>query len=298
MADNKPEINNDEIDLSKVFLKIGDFFTGLRRKILEIEEIIKKRFLLIVIYAIIGVGIGAVAFYKAKPVYTSSMVISSTFFNNDYCSSLIKTLTDVAEDNTANLAQKLDMDKGQAAEIVNIKFKDFNPKITKIYKDSLNVSFPFRIEVGVYNTAILDTLQVKLIAYLENNPYIIKRKNIKKGNLELMMQKIKNESAQVDSLKRIINQSIIPKGNVNGIVFGAPLDPVKIHHEAINLYENELKTREELILLDNVEIIEGFTKFTKPTSPNLYSNVSVLGLAGFLIGLIIAYKLERKKLTN
>ena len=288
---------NDEIDLSKIFTKINGGFIKLKNKIIFIDKTIQKRWILICFFIALGTGSGVFIYYSMRPTYSSSLSINSNFLNNDLCLDLVTTLTSLAKDSPQNLAQGLKLSEEDASEIVSIKYKDFSTKLSKRRVDSLNISSPFKIEAKVYNTKILDTLQSKLIDYLENNSYTLKRKKVRQATLTLLSRKVKDELCQLDSLKVIINKSILPKGSITGITIGQPIDPIIVHNSAISLYERELNINEQIQLSDNIEVIEGFTKYSKPSSPGLVVNLFALGAGGFLFGLFIALRLERKKVN-
>jgi hypothetical protein len=259
-------------------------------------ELALRRILLLAVFCFIGILAGWALFKSSKPIYKSEVLLYSNYLNNDYCFQLIGTLEDlVKEQNCDEISEKLEVSTHMATKIKSISYKNFNPKFQKLYKDSIALAVPFKIEVLTEDNEILDSLEIGLVSYLENNKFALLRKEVRQHQLEQMQGKLQQEQIKIDSLKTIIKESIIPRGTGTGLIYGEPINPVEIYKEAINLYDKELDIYQELALLKNIELVEGFTSFNKPHSPKLLLNVIVGFFIGFLLGLLVAYMYERKK---
>ena len=85
---------------------------------------------------------------------------------------------------------------------------------------------------------------------------------------------------QIDSLKiRIENRGLIKDKSNNLVLF----DPVSVYQELVILFERKLELEKDLELADSFQVLEGFTPFQKPVSPQL----AVYLLTGFIIGTFI-----------
>jgi capsular polysaccharide biosynthesis protein len=290
--------NNDEIDVRIIYQSIKGFFSGISNFILNIFHVAKRRWLLISICTLIGIAGGIKLFFISPPVYISSLTLSSSILSNDFCSDIVTELGLIVEDNTpALLAKKLNISVSSASQIKKIEFANYNDKLKKKYedKDSIVLGLPFKIKVYAYSNTVFDTLQKAFVNYLEKNEYASKRKEIRKEENRQMQAKLKEQIYGLDSLKTIVSNNLVPRGNPSGFVFGQPIDPVNIYKEGIIFFQKELDLNKEMELIDNIQVISDFSARDKPDSPRLWKTTAAGGSAGLLLGLLIASMLESRK---
>ena len=251
-----------------------------------------KKIVVVIIFVATGLGIGFLVFSFKKPVYISDLTIAHTRFDNDQCFELVNNLTKLngVPDQTSKV---LNISSEMANEIKGIFYQPINPRTTKLYNDSALVIIPFKISVEVYTPGVLDTLQQKLMNYLESNDYGVKRKMLKKAYLEQYEQKIKNEILAIDTLKNIVNQSIKHKNQGNGVLIDEPIDPVKISQRSVELINAELKIKEQQQLNNSFELMVGFNGGVRKTA-NLMLSMFYGFLVGYLFALIWIYRREKK----
>lgn len=259
--------HDDEIDLKDLFIKA--------------MGAIKRRIALLIIFSLLGLIIGYSIFKLKKPIFSSSMTISSTILTAANTTTIIETLQSlVDEGNHELLSQRLAMSLEQVIQIKQISV-DFERDV-----DASEDYYIYDIQVSVTNNQILDTLQNHLIYFLETNPFVKKRVDLKKENLHSMILKLRNEITEIDSLKDVVG--VFATQSRSNVVI---MDPVNIYKEGVNLYQKELELRAELLLVDNFQIIEGFTAFNVPSSPTpmmIYFGL----LIGFFLGLFLIFILE------
>ena len=286
------ETSPDEIDVSVLLLKLAHFFSSLNKKFFSILNTFKKRWLLITICLLLGAGTGFLFFITIKPTYSTNMIVVSAGLSNQYCNDLIQDLRITQQQDSILFSHKLNIPVAIARKVVDIEFSMYDKKM-KLREDSLTVGFPFRINLTVYDPAIISTMQTAIVNYLENNEYALKRKYLQKQKIDLLTKKLNHEISQLDSLKGIVAQSLIPKTTQAGIVMGERLDPVKVYQEAINLYREELNLNMQMALIDNIEVINGFIQKQKPDRP-LTKTIFYGGAIGLLLGCYIALRKEKK----
>lgn len=240
----------------------------------------------------IGAGIGFTIFNIKKPVYLSELAIAHQRFDNDQCFEIINDLAKLSGKDDL-LSKKLKISAEMAREIKSLSYEPINPRLLKIYGDSVEVKYPFKVIAEVYSQNILDTLQSKLMKYLEENDYGVKRKELEKEYLEKYASKLKNEILSIDTLKQLVNKSIEHKNMGNGVLIDEPIDPVKISQRAVELVNAELKIKERQKLNDSFELIVGFNGGVVKTSNVLMS--SIYGFfGGYIFGLIFLYRRQKK----
>ena len=295
---NNDEIKNDEIDLVMIFSKIKSLFVGFGNFIVNTFLIARKRWLLLLCFCVFGAGVGIGVFIYSTPIFSSSLILSSSTLRNDFCSDIIDNLEEIIKDNTPEqLAKTLKIDIASAKEIQKLEFDNYDEKLKNIYKDkdTIVLGRPFRIKATVYNTDVFPALQKGLVNYLESNEYSLVRKKIKTDNILLMKSKIQKQLYQLDSLKFVVTQNLVPRGNQTGFVFGQPIDPINVYKEEINLFQDDLNLSNDLILIDNIQVIQDFSPRLRPDSPRLMRNIIIFGMLAFLTGLLYAIYLETKR---
>lgn len=296
----KDLIRSEEVDVNGIFNMIRSFFVTIFSGIAGIVKFSLDNFLKIALFTILGITAGVGVFFFIKPVYSTHIALTSRRMTNDHCALLIQTLEDLNDhdENNVVLAKKLNITPEMALKIKNIEFNNYNDKIQKLYKDSIVIKGPFKVFVKVYDTEILDSLQQGIINYLENNDYALKRKIIDENGLQLLKADINKEITALDSLKKIVSKSIIPQSSGTGIILGQPINPIDVFQKAIDLFNNKLNVQERIALNDNIEVLEGFTKFTKPSWPKLWVTSLIGAITGYLMGVVFSYRFRSKKLNQ
>ena len=273
---NNPIDHQGEIDPGMLLLKISDIFG--------------RNWILIISILITGLVSALVNHKLKRPKYQSSMVIESRILNYSNAQNLIQTLNKLIQDgNHEMLASKLGLELKPAAILAGIEAQDIGEIIGP---EEERKSSTLKIDVKVYDNAILPGLENALINYLENNPYVKKRVEIEKENLAALSTRISHEIEQLKQLKRTLNQEIVTKGSSNNITV---IDPANVYKELILLYETELDTRAQLELIDNIQVIEGFTPFKGQAGPTpVISGLIGLGIA-LLTSILVLIILELRR---
>lgn len=294
MEDNN---HQEEIDMIQILKNTKNAFSDIIQSIANVVTFPIVYFKTILLFVLIGIGIGVGMYFIKRPVYITSLSIISNRFNNDNCIQLINTLEDITDDknNSPILAKKLNISHEYAEQVKSIVYEPLNAQIEKLYKDSISRNFPFKITVKVYNVSILDSLQAGILHYLEFNDYLLKRKEIKKQSLEKFGERIKNEIIALDSLKRIVNQSIVSHNKGTGLILGEPLNPVTVYQKTMELYKIELTNLEDQELNNSFEVLDGFTKFIQPSWPKLWLNLLLGSFLGYLFGIQWVRRVQKNK---
>lgn len=287
-SEKKPYQDPDEVNLLPILTLISKFFSKIKESISYAAYLVRKRTLFIASFVFFGIALAIVNFFVSTAVYKTNAILVSNLLSNDYCKSLIETLGELTkEKNYDRLSEKLNLPVGTVSKLNSIDFNYFTASETR---DTV-IGIPFSIEVYVTDNFILDSLQNGIVYYLENNGYALKRKSAKKAVLNEFSQKIDTELDQLDSLLKQINKEAIidPKtGNF------AMYDPIDNYEKMIDIYQEKYKVMERIALLSNFEVIEGFTKYNKPSSPRMIRDSAFMGGILFFVGLYFANKEEKK----
>ena len=300
--ENNPN-KNEEVDLVTILNALKIPVLALWHFVLHSLHLMKKRWIILFIFTAIGVGIGVGLFKVSKPVYASTLVLSSSTLSNDFCADIIGNLDILIKDATPELiAKKLRIPIASARNLKGLEFDNYNELIKKKSedKDTIVLGRPFKIKAYSSSTTLFDTLQTALVNYLENNEYSLRRREIKRDNLVKLREKLREDIHQIDSLKYSIALSSMSKGSQTNIIVSksgeAPSfnDPLSVFKEGITLYKEELTLDASLILIENIQVIQDFSPRAKPDS-TIFKFMLKYGLPAFFLGLITIFIFESWK---
>jgi hypothetical protein len=199
--------------------------------------------------------------------------------------SLSQNLDEGGSNASVSLAKTLKLEVSEAKKLKSIKYLDANKNIAKKYEDSASVFLPFKVEVEVYDNSVLPKLQTSILNYLESNEYAQKLKEIESQSIAKTEIRILDEIKEIDSLKRIVNSSILPRGTGNGVIVGEPVNPVSIYDKAMKSYLQLMDLNKQKNLNNSFEVIVGFSENNKEQKLSLVGHIISGIIVGYLIGL-------------
>ncbi|PTX14338.1 subunit length determinant protein [Pontibacter mucosus] len=282
---------HDELDLRYLLDKIGKGFGAIHRKFRFLIQSVRNRYLLIILFTLVGLGVSYLVVRSTKPYYSSSMTLVLAEIRNQFVENQLQRLSImIQEDNYQAVAEELDISSETARQIKEMAFSNLDQDI--IAEDSVLTGSPFEIQLTLYNPVYFNSLEPAIANYLESNRYFFKQKLIKQREVERMISKLKEDITAMDSVKKAV---VSPRGPVNGFVYGQPLDPANLFRESISMYQKQVELEGDLEQLDNIQIVNGFTPRLRPTGPNLLKYLLIGGLIAFLISISIALILESRR---
>jgi hypothetical protein len=246
------------------------------------------------LFSLLGVSLFAGFHYFQRPYYKSTLCISHQRLENDFCLEMINSLKSLAGEpnNEEVLSKKFGLSKKYIHELKSITHLPLNESITKLYSDTIGAKLPFKVKVEVYDVNVLDSIQMGILHYLESNEYVTKVKSIDSMLLAKKEHHLIADLNELDSLKLIVNKSILPQSTGTGIILGEPINPVTIYNTSNYLYELKLQTHKKQLLNKSFEVMVGFTANARPAGTGRLVFLLLGLLFGYLMGFIF---LVRKK---
>ncbi len=323
---------DDEIDLRKLFEAIGKGFSNIGKSfvnlIIRIRRVSISYRVLLLSAIILGGAIGVSFNRVLDPYYSTSMLLSSDYFNNRLIENNLDKLKALCEEkNRDGLANLLQIEKHVALNIKDFDFEALvteedllemellkaNLKKTKI-KDididkvieqiEIQNSKTYKITVHVFDNTIIGNLEESIIAYFKENNFVKSRIAASAKNNILLRDNLRNDISRLDSLKKLFNLNLRSnagrKNETASLYVGESglLDPVSFYSQSVELYKLLEKTERKIMLGDDFELIDGFTAFSKPESPGLIK-AGVLSMLIFLgLGYLIIIFIEINKHLN
>ncbi len=268
------QVNNDEIDLVELLVKV--------------VLLIKRNLIQIVLFFVIGTGLGYAYASLAPKVYESKMLVSSEILTESYSEKLFENLQSLIQEKNYTSVATL---TGLAPEEVEFLSKI---KIESALKDNPPTEEAkkfFLITVELTDQSILPKLQTGFLDYFEQNDFVKLRVNAKRKMHHEVISKIDEEIKSLEKFKTEIGDGSFFSRTKGDIMF----DPTTVNSKIVGLTQERERLEEELALVNSVELVEGFTEFNKPIWPK--KSVSLAGgatLGLFLVCILIAFKSIRK----
>lgn len=262
-------VSDDEIDLGRIFIKF--------------ILILKRRYIILLTTATLGLILGIYFYVVQQPVYESRMTISSTLLNANNSSNLIETIDLLVKDgNHEMVSQKLQIPVDQVIKLAGLSVE----KGTEGVQDQTpNI---FHIEARVTDNNILGPLQSGITYYLENTEFVKRRVDLRKETINALREKLKAEIQDLEALKARVNNNFMTGNEGANTVI---MDPASIYKQAITMYESELELKTQLAFVENVQVIDGFTVFNKRISPRI-RQIGYWLFGGLLLGIMLVFVFE------
>lgn len=274
----------EEIDIISFLRPIGQLFKSIIETIGNWIKKLKKNWLTATVIIVLFVGLGFSTRFILPKQYQTNAIILTHEIPADLCIIELQNLNQTInnEEDFSLLSEQLKISNKYAEGIAHISAE----KIQDIYftKDKDTSGQLFTIQLRIKKADILDSVQAGIVQFLENNEYSKKRKEAKRASLNELKLNLQKKVESLDSLKSVVNNSIMPRGQGQGIILGEPVDPVSIYQAEVAYFKEQLTINEDLATLDNIEIIQPFIKVKKSNYPDyklilLYSFLCGLGVS-------------------
>jgi hypothetical protein len=265
MRDGKPQYStSDDIDLVNILERAFLFFQKYRKVFL--------------ISVIAGIALGCLKYYTSGKMYKSRLILHSSYLTNleeieiiDYWNELLKRTEYAA------LAQSFNCDEGMLKKVASIE----GSEILKNYS-AANPN-GFYIDVRVKDNSILPQLQKAIVYGLNNTEYVKQKLELRKKDLETLIDKVTIELQKLDSLKKNIEAAITTREkNSTSFMLNIP----GVNREFIDMNEKLLSYYEELKFNSTgIQVLQSFISLDTPVSISL----KVMILLGIILGLAIGF---------
>lgn len=268
------QANSDEIDLVELLVKI--------------VLLIKRNLIQIIIFFVVGTGLGYAYASLAPKVYESKMLVSSEILTESYSEKLFVNLQNlINENNYSAIAPITGLTSVEAMALSKITIESaLKDKPQKEDEKKF-----FLITVELTDQGILPKLQAGIINYFKQNDYVKLRVETKRKMLIEVISKIDQEIKSLETFKKDIGDGSFFSRTKGDVMF----DPTTVNSKIVGLTQERESLEERLALINSVEVVEGFTIFDKPIWPKKSVSLAAGATLGlFLVGLMIAFKSIRK----
>lgn len=268
------QTGNDEIDLVELLVKA--------------VLLIKRNLVQIIIFFVVGTGLGYAYASLAPKVYESKMLVSSDILTESYSEKLFESLQGlIKEKNYNELSARIGLTPTESESLSKIKIESaLKDKPQKEDEKKF-----FLITVELTDQSIQPKLQNGLIQFLQQIDFVKVRVEQRKKYYSDLIKQIDTEIQSLEEFKSKIYDGNFFQNSKGNVMF----DPTEVNSKIIELSKERGGYVMALETANSVQVVEGFTQFDKPIWPKKSVSLAAgasLGL--FLVGIMIAFKSIRK----
>jgi uncharacterized protein YneF (UPF0154 family) len=240
--------------------------------IARIVNFIKKYFLVLVIFTILGVIGGFIHFYCSKEVYKTKLIASSPIVDNRIVYELLEPLKIHIKNNQND----------SVANQLNISIEAAND----IHKIVI-------VNLEVYSKNSINEISDGLINYLNNLDYVKKYITNTKAKLSSFLNDLNHEIDKLAKLQQAVLNNVENNSNSN-------LSISNTYNEMLMLYERRNDIENELSRVETFKIVKGNIVFE--SSKSIVKSVLIFLFLGMFLGFgfasFVEVKRKLKQLTN
>lgn len=268
----------------------GDHEIDLVELMLKMVSTLRTNFWLIVVFFVVGTGLGVAYFMATKKEFVNKMIISSSILTTSYAKVLFDNVnTHLRENDYEVLARDFHVDAAIVKQISAMKIEN----LTEQESGELKESDRYLITVNVYDQSILPKLQQGIIDYLESNEFVRVRIDQQRNTLTQMLAVVEKELADIQLFKAEIYSGRFFSNAKGNVMF----DPTTVNNKILDLTQKRIEYKNSLELINSVQLIEGFTAFRNHKTPSLAVSIAAGSMIGlFAVGGLIAFKSVRRVL--
>ena len=256
---------NDDIDLIVLVEKSVSFF--------------RKYFWIFISATILGIAAGIFMFKWLPNVYKSKLVLHSFILTNPEQMQIVSNWNALLGNGEyAALARVFNVSEETLKPLKRIKAEEIQKVFTSENPNG------FYIEVTVSDNSVLDELQKGILHGLRNSEYINAKLRQRRADLGEMIRKTEEEIRRIDTTRSLLDGMLRGKSNSSSAMI---VDAGSINRQWLEVNERLLGFKAELQFADAVQVLQSFSRFEKPSGPELIPWI-VIGLVLFL-GLAFAY---------
>lgn len=244
--------------------------------IARIVNFIKKYFLVLVIFTILGVIGGFIHFYCSKEVYKTKLIASSPIVDNRIVYELLEPLKiHIKNNQNDSVANKLNINSDVVASIHALSF-------------DTTVNRTLIVNLEVFSKENIKVICNGIIDFLNDIEYINRQVNYKKKELTDYIAIIDNEISKLNNLQDAMLKNAQLASN---------LSISNTYSEMLTLVERKRELEKELSGLTSFQIINANIVFDTSKS-SVIKSLLVFTFLGAFLGFCIAIFIDLKRKVN
>jgi hypothetical protein len=280
----QPAETADYISLSAVKNAFLDFFAFLFRGVDYIALSIRKNILVFLLCCLTGLALGY-SFYLVRPsrYYTSEMIVNhNELYKKDYFEIINNLNSLILSSDYNSLSKKLNLNRETVEKIEGLAAVKINGE-TLERDTSTKMGLPFKIRVQLKSFVETDQVQQAVIDYLNNSPYLKRKKDGLKKIYGDRLAYIESELRKLDTLKSTYNAALA-SSKMSATFYNNAMNPADLYDQSLKLANQ----KEALLKWLNIES-ESVTLIDGLKTPVLVESLSLRAIliTGFMCGIAL-----------
>jgi hypothetical protein len=216
---------------------------------------------------------GFFAYKGLSRIYTSSMIVHSFLLTNQEQIQIAGNWNKLlGKGEYQELSRILNTNEQTLRQVKNIKAEEIQKVFSAVNPHG------FTITVTVTNNEVLENLQKAIVYGYENSAYVRDRLTMKRIRLGNLISETSAEIDKLDSTKKIIEGIIAGNKTAASSII---IDGSGFNKQRVEMNEKLLSFEEELKFTNAIQVLQGFSSFSRPTGPSLIPWL-IIGLMVFL----------------
>jgi hypothetical protein len=278
------ELKDDIIDVS-----------AMAEKLLHPFRLIVKYYKLTIMYFVAGIGLSIALKFLLPQIYQANFILKSNEQHEKVFINMLINIEDLAKNNDHEaIASILNISLQEAKYIKKVELKHYS---NNALSDTSDVA---SIDLFLKKGGDFIKIQNNILNFLETSDYYKQVKEKRLSSFDSVSARLKNEMLEIDSVKRIMVNAIkAPVASGGGMVYSAPIDPVKAYERNLWHYYELLKLKKQIEKTKSFEIMKPVFPSTKPVEPRLKQLMMYLLPLSLLLALLHTLWLDRRNsITN
>jgi hypothetical protein len=296
--EQKRTTSSEEIDLLYFFRPVGNAFKKASNWGVGFIRLLAYNRFLFAAILLVGSAAGYCLRYFIAPAYKTEAIFISDMIPARYCTNLIQNLNELrGPGNIPELARTLNIPQDAARQIKSIIPTASMKDTFAVEKRDSSMSL-FRVTLIVSNMQHIEAIQDGLVHYLEGNDYVRKRKEARLNNLITQKADLEQRIKNLDSLRTLLTNSVVPRSQGQGIILGEPINPVTVYQAEVSYLRDQLNIQEKIATIDNIEVLQPFFRINEYNHPNYDKYLNYAFIASFLFGLLVVALIGKRPGVN
>jgi hypothetical protein len=239
---------------------------------------IRRRFILIALIFIIGIGAAIADYFLSKDEYSTQFVISTPIFNSSIVSTLSQPLEFyIATNNIDSVASIMGISTKIASEICE-------------FKQDTSISGVVLIDVIYSNPEIVDSIRTGLVYFYNNLNYVKQEISNKKIVLQEQISVLEEKITTLNQIQEL-ELKAIQEGNFTGFESKG-----QSFNDIVMLYEKLYELKNDYNRLKPFSVINQSLVATKANS--LIKLIAIYGIAALILGFLFSLFMELRYLMK
>ncbi|MEZ5069633.1 MAG: hypothetical protein R2751_01355 [Bacteroidales bacterium] len=315
------DYSGSEIDVIAVSQSIGKAFLNLFGIVFSsirfLLSFVYQNLLWIMLCAMLGLLLGWILYSNSNRYYISEMLAQPNGFSSVEMANYINDLHELSvKRNYLGIQDAFQIEQEDAKMIKNIEafflidvnhdqigdYVDYKYKYSAFDTSQHIVENRLLIRAEVFDSRVFHKVKAGLKYYVNNNPYLTKVNELRKEELDALINLVNGEIRKLDSLQQTeyFAKNVPEVGsNKEASLFLLSETPTQLYYkDKIALLEKKLEYEQEFELsTDPITVIKDFTELdieVNPLSDYLLKYARRMALAGFVLILVVRWRKKIK----